>query len=91
MLRRICVLCLELLAALAIPVIDADALTPPKCIDAVRKLDNDIRLRIQGGARDQVIERANAKEHISIAGRAAGVGNQKECWRQYHWALSAIR
>lgn len=77
--------------ALVMAVTVAEAAATPTCAEAIRQLENDSRLRVQGGADEQVVERETAKVHLAIAARAAAVGNQKECWRHFHWALVNIR
>ncbi len=63
---------------------------PSKCLAAVTQAENDIRLRLQGGADEQVTARESAKVHLFIAAMAADSGNEPECWRQYGLASSYI-
>jgi hypothetical protein len=80
--RRQRALCLGLMAT-ALTSCTPPPATPPNCIDAVRQAENDVRLRIQGGAEEQTSRRAEMQIQLYLAAAAAERGDEQECWRRY--------
>ena len=95
--RKFTALCLPLTAAFLAAGVTvgaaADAVSTgasPRCLDAVRKAESDLSLGVQGGSDEQANERQEAKVHLYIAAIAADRGEEEQCWRQFHAALSAL-
>jgi hypothetical protein len=58
------------------------------CSAAVKRAEDSVWLRVQGGGRHAVAARESAKLHLYEAETSAASGNDAECWRQLQ--LSSI-